>query len=343
MSIMKKLLVLFLALLPILATAASGDLTAGLDPTGQSSITTAQLLQMINAGKIVVPKGGVIRTNNLPDIATDTRLTNWLFLDTRTAPASLKSYTGNGTSNAETNWVVATISPGSITTSSLASPAVAVGQIFGNAVVNSNIAVGAVTADSISSGSVTSNKVAGSQIYSYHVADSSLTGSDLATLTITDTNIAAATITEGKLANPITTAKIAAGGAGSFLSTTTAGTVAWTNWIVSYTTNGIAVPGAAGTVTNSHTLGAVPSIAQVRLVCSTAEYGYNIGDEISLTGGEQVSTGLPYITTSFDTTNFYLTVGNNVQVRTRTNTFAPMTITSGNWRLAAKLYLLKLP
>lgn len=46
----------------------------------------------------------------------------------------------------------------------------------------------------------------------------------------------------------------------------------------------VAVPTADIDTTSAHGLGAVPTGAVVSLVCTTAEYGYAVGDEIQFTG-----------------------------------------------------------
>lgn len=337
--------------------AASGDLSAGMDPTGQTTITAAQLLQLVNNGKIVVPKGGVIRTNNLPDITTDTRLTNWLWLDSRTAPAALKSYYGNGTQNNETNWVVATVAPDSITATHLQAASVTAGKIAGNAIATSNLLDNAVTDTKITAGAIVNSKIANGAISNANIALSTITGDRLATLTITDTNIAANTITGGKLVNgTVNSNQIASAGISTinlngasqpdmFLMTdnTTGATALYRNQIIlkNYNSNNIAIPTANTATTNSHTLGGTPQLVVAHLTCNSGELGYNAGEEIPIEMVIAETSENPVISIAVTSTQWFLTPAGTSNWRIRDKQGVTYSnITKANWRLRIHLVLL---
>lgn len=340
---MKKLLLLLL--LPFsLFGAASGDFVVGIDLTGQSVITASQLHQLVNNGTIAFPKGGVIKTNDLPNLTNDPRMTNWLWLDSSTVPASLKSYVCCG--NTATNWLSATIAALSVESSHLAPNAVIAGKVAANAINTSNIADNAVTDAKINAGSIVNSKLGLGAVSNANIAVGTITGDRIAPLTITDTNIAAGTITAGKLAGGILTNQIAGGPASYVLATPSGGgTAQWVNLVKSYSSNGIAIPTSAATATNAHTLGQIPDIIQMRLVCSSAEYGYNASDEVPLESLLVTATDRPFVTVSADANNWYLTaIGTSAAaLRTRTNTFALMDITKANWRIKATFYKLTVP
>lgn len=318
---MKKLILSLLLAPTLLFGAATGDLLSGLDITGQSSVTAAQLLQMVNSGKIAWPKGGVIRTNNLPNLVNEARLTNWLWLDSRTTPATLKGYIGDGSQNSETNWVATTLSGASVGSAQLANPAVAVGQIFANAVVTSNLANNAVTDVKISAGAINNSHLQGGSVSNANIALATITGDRVAAATLTGANIQDGSITSADVTS-------------TFIN----------SWITGWVTNGMAIP-ADATVTNAHPLGAVPSIMQLRLVCNTAQYGYNAGDEVEAMTAMNGVTANPTFTFSADAANFYVTLlgSATIQIRTRTNAFLFLNLTNTNWRLKANLYKITLP
>lgn len=70
---------------------------------------------------------------------------------------------------------------------------------------------------------------------------------------------------------------------------------------------------AAGSLTLAHGLGAMPTLIQSRLRCTTADNGYSIGDEliISTTGGASTNYGIICVP---DATNLNLRFGSQAQV-----------------------------
>lgn len=340
--------------------AAESDLNAGIDLTGQTSVTTSQLLQLVNSGTINTNgKGGIIRKATRPDVTTYPRYTNWLWLSIASDPPTLKSYVPSGDS--DTNWIAATIGSASISAGNLQTASVTAGKLAANSVNTSNLVDNAVTDSKITAGAVTSSKIASGSVSNAHIASATITGDRLSTLTITDTNIAAATITGGKLVTGtvgstqiedagVRTNDLAVGPAGYFLAVPSAGGTAspqYISFFSSYTTNGISLPAAGSTTTNSHTLLSVPSIMRVTLACQSAELGFNVGDEIPVESLISSAVDRPYFSLCADASNWYFTCPGTgvagVQARTKTNIFAFTTLTPANWRVSARLYKFTAP
>lgn len=337
--IMKRSLLLVLILFVAKLEAAPHFFRKGIDFTGVTAPTASQLNQLVDASIVTNQYGLVIRTNARPSLSVFPGYTNFLWYDTTVSPPSLKGYVCCG--DADTNWVAASLGGGTITSSYLASPAVSLGQIYANAVVNSNIANNAVTDVKISGGAINNSHLQGGSVSNANIAVGTITGDRIASLTITDTNIAAATITEGKLAAPLTTAKIAAGGSPSFLATTSGGSVVWTNFLVSYKTNGIAIATADGTTTHAHNLGAVPTFVSATLVCGTSEASFAVGEEIDAraarTDDEGSIAGLsnvPFYQFGWDSANLYVTaVGTSNLLLRAQSSLAWTPLTKANWTL----------
>jgi hypothetical protein len=94
---------------------------------------------------------------------------------------------------------------------------------------------------------------------------------------------------------------------------------------------------SAGSLTLAHSLGAEPTLIQVRLINKTAELGYSIGDEVIVNphqnvGGASVNHGLSVVP---DSTNLNVRYGSNSQIfvlihkTTGVSTF----ITNVNWKM----------
>lgn len=337
---MKRAFILIIAVLACTQlVAAPHFFRKGLDLTSQSTVTAAQLNQMVDSAIITNQYGLVIRTNARPSLTVFPGYTNFLWYDTTVSPPSLKGYVCCG--DADTNWVAASLGGASISSAHLASPAVNLGQVYANAIVNSNLANNSVTDVKISAGAINNSHIQSGSVSNANIAVGTLTGDRIASLTITDTNIAAATITEGKLAAPLTTSKIGAGGSPSFLATTSGGSVVWTNFLVSYKTNGIAIATADGTTTHAHNLGAVPTFVSATLVCGTSEASFAVGEEIDAraarTDDEGSIAGLsnvPFYQFGWDSANLYVTaVGTSNLLLRAQSSLAWTPLTKANWTL----------
>lgn len=362
---MKKTLFTVLALLlPMLAVAAPQFLTKGIDMTAQTTVTGAQLNQLVDNATIATPYGMVIRTNGRPTASAFSGHSNYLWLDISVNPPALKSYICCG--DADTNWLSATLGAASVTSAHLASPAVNVGQIFSSAIVSSNLADNAVTDSKISAGAVLNSKIGSGAVSNDNIAMGTITGNRLSTLTITDTNLASGTITAGKLLNDtltsnqiasatigtvelqdagVGTADMAPGGVSSFLATTSGGAVVWTNFIKTATVNF----GTLSTMTDSnsitHGVGGIPLVVAAKLVCVTADDGYVAGDEVEAWSAANPATTDPFFTIAVDATRVYAlhASANNIQIRPRTVGGAAGSLNKANWRLDVHVYRFALP
>jgi len=354
-NFMKKLLILLLVLAPAFLRAAESDLNAGIDLTGQTSVTTSQLLQLVNSGTINTNgKGGIIRKATRPDVTTYPRYTNWLWLSIASDPPTLKSYVPTGDS--DTNWIAATIGSASIAAGNLQTASVTAGKIAANAVATSNILDNAITDAKITAGAVTSSKIANGSVSNAHIASATITGDRISTLTITDTNIAAATITAGKLVtgtitsnqiaeSTITTNKISASGTVDQVLVTDSVTGTSTLWrsinlVSKYVTNGITVPTTAVATTNSHTLGFMPQIMRVVMVCNSAELGYSASDEVPIENFITETSENPVAAYSCSSSQWFLSPAGTVNWQVRGKQTASFTnITKSNWRIRVYLIL----
>lgn len=190
---MKKLLFAILCS-PLLAMgAASTDLNTGFDPTGSSSVTGAQLLQMINNASPTNGRGFVIRSTSTPDHASNPRMTNYLWLDSSTEPPRIKVYDSSAAT-----WVPQSVTAGSIGTNELAANAVISGKIGPDAIHSTNIIDESIFAQDIAEQNiVTSHLFPGNTVSNMHIATRTIEGGydgKLALATLTHTNIAAGTI-----------------------------------------------------------------------------------------------------------------------------------------------------
>jgi len=107
------------------------DVLAGLDITGLSSVTKAQLLQMINQLAPLPNIGGVIVMSGAagahPDVTNNARFIRYIWLDTQTANSVLlKIYQGTYPSDVYADWSTVAIADNSITAAKLANYAVSI-------------------------------------------------------------------------------------------------------------------------------------------------------------------------------------------------------------------------
>jgi len=207
---MKKLLTLTLALWSVGLHGATfeWDMVKGIDITAQSSITAAQLNQLIDGATPYPGKGLVIRQPIHPNVTTNPRYTNFLWFDLVTQ--TLKSYQGVG--DDATNWVTATLGIGTIGTVNLAGGAVTDAKLAANAVNTTNLQNNSVTSDKIAAGNVGASQLAAASVTNAALAPLAVSGDKIAYQTILNTNLAELNITGGKLQTAtITGDKIANG------------------------------------------------------------------------------------------------------------------------------------
>jgi hypothetical protein len=119
------------------------------------------------------------------------------------------------------------------------------------------------------------------------------------------------------------------GGAGLSVSyAATAGSAPATTFVSSNVT----FPAAGTQASAAHGLGAVPSSVSVRMICTTAEYGYSIGDEIDITSSYSQTT---IRTVSVDATNIYFEFNATMssQAVYQKGGGVPVNLTAGSWAL----------
>lgn len=208
---MKKLLSTIL-LLPALAFgAANYDITPGIDLSGVTSVTAAQLNQLVNRAVAATNKGFIVYGASTPDTANNVHQKRYLWLDSSSMPPAIKVYNTN-----TSTWVPQPVTTGSISTNELAANAVISGKVAANAIWSTNIVNEEIAAEDIASGSIISRHLfQGDTVSNMHLATRSIEGGyggKLALATLTHTNIAAGTIQGFNLAaQTITSNYIAAG------------------------------------------------------------------------------------------------------------------------------------
>lgn len=196
---MKKLLVLSTVLITITAQAAvEFDLRKGVDLSATNYVTASLLNQLVDSGTVsATNKGVVIRFNGgggtrWPDVTLNPRYTNFLWLDQNTSPASLKQYVCCG--DAYTNWVISTVTPGSITTTEIKDYTILAIDMATNSVPDYAIQAGAVSGNKIADNGIIAGKLSLASVTKGVFAFGAITGGDITNKGITYTNIADNTI-----------------------------------------------------------------------------------------------------------------------------------------------------
>ena len=97
---------------------------------------------------------------------------------------------------------------------------------------------------------------------------------------------------------------------------------------------------AGGALTLAHSLGAMPSLVQARLVCKSAEAGYSIGDEVIVNNHTNAVSNASYgqsLVASATTIGVRFGQGNVYQILNK-STGAASLITTTSWRLVVKAW-----
>jgi hypothetical protein len=97
---------------------------------------------------------------------------------------------------------------------------------------------------------------------------------------------------------------------------------------------------AGGLLTLTHSLGAMPSLIQARIVCKTAQFNYSIGDELVVNNGENAIANASYgHSVVLDSTNLTVRYGvsGGYQIFNK-STGAAQTITAASWRLVVRAW-----
>ena len=95
------------------------------------------------------------------------------------------------------------------------------------------------------------------------------------------------------------------------------------------------------TLVLAHGLASIPRLVNVVLQCATTEYGFAVGDEISVAGSALSNDGNLGISTSADATNFYLTVGSaGIQILRKDSGSigVAVNLTPANWKLVVRAW-----
>jgi len=98
-------------------TPSPYDFVPGFDPTGQSSITFAQLFQMVQQAVPNTDRGIILYGNSSPDLTGLDRLTRYIWIDTSDDHYSIKSYMPDHPSGP--GWYSGALSAGSILTAQI--------------------------------------------------------------------------------------------------------------------------------------------------------------------------------------------------------------------------------
>jgi len=241
---MKKQLIA-LTVASITMMGAEGDLQKGIDVSGMTTITGAQLNQLVDNATVKTNRGLIYASKTAPDTVNNPRFTNFLWLDLNYSPPILKQW-------GITNWIIANVQDGSVTTPKLADNAVTSSKIADGtitsvdintnaiqtinlqdlAVTTAKIGSNAVTTDRLADNAVTSTKIVTNAINGDHLSDNLLTRRhfpvngittnyiDFSNFVLFSSNIAAANILSNNIAasnvygihivnNAITTEKLA--------------------------------------------------------------------------------------------------------------------------------------
>jgi len=106
--------------------------------------------------------------------------------------------------------------------------------------------------------------------------------------------------------------------------------------VKSYTSSNIAIASAGGN-TLAHGLGVRPTLVTAELECTTAEFGYSIGDVIEMPIGQRAtpSTNNYGVVVAKDATNLVYRFGSNADVFAYLNktTGVMVSLTNGNWQI----------
>lgn len=215
---MKKILISLSLIVPFISFAAvEYDMRKGVDLTATNYVTGSLLNNLVDTGTIsATNKGAIIRRSGgggswWPDVTSNPRYTNFVWLDMNTSPSTLKSYVCCG--DVYSNWVVSTITPGSVTSAEIKDYTIAAIDMGTNSVPNYAIQDNAVDANKIQAQAVVAGKIGPSAVSNLNIAPSTIEGGRIALNTISNANIYDFTITSNKIAiNGIADFNIKAGG-----------------------------------------------------------------------------------------------------------------------------------
>lgn len=190
-----------------LFAAAEYDLRKGIDMTASNRVTQAMMNQLVDSGTIsATNKGGIIRMSSggssvHPDVTLNPRYTNFLWLDTFSTPPTIRTYVCCGDHASGSNWVVTTVSPGTITTVEIKDYTILAVDMATNSVPDYALVASSVSGNKIADNGVIAGKLNAAAVLKGNFAFGAITGGDITNKTITHTNIADSGIISLNIAN----------------------------------------------------------------------------------------------------------------------------------------------
>lgn len=203
---MKKLILGLVLSFSILTAKAAVeyDVVKSIDLTSTNYITASLLNQLVDTAKIgTTNKGIVIRRSGgggtyWPDVTSNPRYTNFLWLDTITSPATLKQYVCCGDVNS--NWVSTVVTPGSVSTTEILDFTITDSDLATNSVSEFALKASSVSGNKIADNGILAGKLSLASVILGNYAFGSIVGGNITNNTITDTNLADSAVTRLKLA-----------------------------------------------------------------------------------------------------------------------------------------------
>jgi hypothetical protein len=136
-------------------------------------------------------------------------------------------------------------------------------------------------------------------------------------------------------------AAIGAGTSGQFLQSNAASAPSWVTpqFALSYVSSNQTIT-PAGLLTLAHSLGAAPKLILFDLICTTAEYGFSIGDVLVAHVNNSSSGTTRFNAVYYDATNINIRYSNDANVFCIANktTGSAVQITAANWRLRVRAF-----
>ena len=203
---MKKLILGLVLSFSILTAKAAVeyDVVKSIDLTSTNYITASLLNQLVDTAKIgTTNKGIVIRRSGgggtyWPDVTSNPRYTNFLWLDTITSPATLKQYVCCG--DVYSNWVSTVVTPGSVSTTEILDFTITDSDLATNSVSDFALKASSVSGNKIADNGILAGKLSLASVILGNYAFGSIVGGNITNNTITDTNLADSAVTRLKLA-----------------------------------------------------------------------------------------------------------------------------------------------
>lgn len=201
---MKKIITILLSF--TLSVLAFDDFEKGIDLSTKTAVTGAMLNQLVDNATVRTNRGIIIATNNVPDVVSNPRLKNYLWLDTRFDPPVLRTYSES------LGWITATIPINSVNTYSITNYAITEPKIADGAVGTRAITNNAVTTEKIMDRSITSTKIVVSGVQRENIADGAIDGNKLTNNAVNTQHIVDGSITSSKIQNGVITSNHIANG-----------------------------------------------------------------------------------------------------------------------------------